>query len=234
MPKTTSTCEHCGKTIEFYPSQKRRFCSKSCQSTVNGKLRTAPMPVKPKTGRFKPCERCGTEFWVMKSGEGRRRFCSRACNAANQTKPPIVKVCVVCGKEMALKPSQAEFRGQERFYCSRECMGLGKTKRPLGRLVNGKPARLDDDGYVWVWAPHHPESGRYKGWMAEHRIVAEQHLGRPLTRKDEVHHVNRVKDDNRPENLQVLDGITHSIITAQQRLTDRELIAEYRKRFGVI
>lgn len=229
MPKVQGKCKQCGTGIEFFPSQARQYCSRSCRAKW---VAQSGMPLKPRTGRYKPCEQCGTDFWVMKSAEGKSRFCSKACRDVAQTKPPVLKVCVVCSKEMWLKPSQAEWRGQERFYCSRECMGLAHTKRPLDRVVNGKPARLDEDGYVWVWAPEHVESSRYKGWMAEHRLVAEQHLGRELTSADEVHHVNRVKDDNRPENLQVLDGVTHAVITAQQRLTDRELLAEYMKRFG--
>lgn len=67
----------------------------------------------------------------------------------------------------------------------------------------------DSNGYVWVRiAPDDPlrEMANSTMYLAEHRLVMARHLGRPLTKKETVHHINGKRDDNRIENLQLRKG----------------------------
>ncbi len=49
-------------------------------------------------------------------------------------------------------------------------------------------------------------------WKYEHRIVAEQMLGRTLEPGEIVHHINHDTLDNRPENLRVMTAGEHTIL----------------------
>jgi hypothetical protein len=67
------------------------------------------------------------------------------------------------------------------------------------------------NGYVLVKRPDHPRAN-VNGYVYEHRLVAEEILGRPLSRSEQVHHRNHDKADNRPENLEVAATQRHHFL----------------------
>lgn len=61
--------------------------------------------------------------------------------------------------------------------------------------------RIDNDGYVLVYAPEHPRNRC--GAVLEHRLVMEKILGRYLLPHEVVHHKDKNKQNNDPSNLEL-------------------------------
>jgi len=57
-------------------------------------------------------------------------------------------------------------------------------------------------GYILIKIPGH-RGANAQGYVPEHRLVMEAKLGRGLNDDEVVHHINGIRDDNRPENLQL-------------------------------
>lgn len=162
------------------------------------------------------CEMCERE--VAEQGT---RFCSTACwydfTKQRRTVPCAVcakpferkvrttKTCSVeCGNELkkvdrsvectACKKMFVRPHGKQRTYCSRSCAMTGRARG--GQNKKGEGATSSHAaGYVLQKVG--------TAWIMQHRLVMEKVLGRTLEAHERVHHKNGVRDDNRPENLEL-------------------------------
>ena len=74
--------------------------------------------------------------------------------------------------------------------------GEGHRDWKGGRIV-------DKDGYVLLYCPDHPRGRKHTKYVLEHRLVMEKKLGRLLEACEVVHHIDKDKKNNSPDNLEV-------------------------------
>ena len=86
---------------------------------------------------------------------------------------------------------------------SAEATAKSNRNRPTGPAHPcWKGGRNILNGYVCIYRPDHPRR-MPNGYVYEHILVAESHLGRALVRGEVVHHVDGDKANNLPDNLRV-------------------------------
>jgi hypothetical protein len=117
-----------------------------------------------------------------------------------QTRWRITHKCISCGKEHSMDFDKVLYRPftGKCFECSRSFKKRAKHPNWRGGVYKGV------NGYMYTMLP---ESDPYAGMLNNHGYVKvcrynmAKFLGRPLTRLETVHHKNKVKTDDRIENL---------------------------------
>lgn len=121
---------------------------------------------------------------------------------------PVGRKCEHCGGALVRRNREWLPHFEARRFCSKSCAGHGASQRVSNSEFKAR--------YRQVTTP----DGRL---MLEHRWVMEQHIGRRLTRAEQVHHVNHNRLDNRIENLELVSshehGLRHTVLPVEKTCT---------------
>jgi hypothetical protein len=168
---------------------------------------------------------------------------SKACTD-EQCEVPYGLCHCGCGEAAPLAKETRSNRGIHRgepyrFARQHHMRGVRREAHPSwkgGRI-------LTKSGY-WLVAvdPAHPMADANQK-LYEHRLVMARVLGRSLARAEHVHHINGNRQDNRPENLELLSHREHmrrnsklvaaDVAIIKRRLLDGERRADLADEYGV-
>lgn len=215
MGDATCSVDGCGE-----PFRSKGFCGSHYARYLRGADVSAPMRRAKSRVNVGPCAvegcdepRAHKALCLMhykrdrRHGDINRGHTRRACSIADCASPAQAR------RLCASHYQSAKYRGEfGKAACAvPECSTLARTKGLCGmhyaRQQRGIPlttetrrergsGRPDRNGYIQIKMP----DGRHR--MA-HRIVMEVLLGRPLDDRENVHHINGIRADNRPENLEL-------------------------------
>ena len=115
--------------------------------------------------------------------------------------------CQTCDKEY--KPSSS--RGKK--FCSSRCYGKWRKGKFTGsNHPQWKGGVTYSGGYRYIFSPGHPNCIN-SGYVMEHRLVMEKHIGRFLhPTKEIIHHKDEDKLNNTIENLEITNRASHILL----------------------
>lgn len=183
------------------------------------------------------CVRCDKRFEDKHNPWRTRKFCSRACCQAHQSRPPLEYACAYCKKTFM---SRDRRRGMNlKHFCSRVCQYKGQDylrknfNEPLSAHPRWKGGKWTSktDGYVYLTvAADFPGAVKHgkSHYIQEHIKVIQDALGKILRDDETVHHRNGIRDDNALGNLELRSG-NHGVGATAYTEDVNRLIVELAK-----
>ena len=127
--------------------------------------------------------------------------------------------CKNCGKKLLRHPGRIA-RGKS--FCNHKCKGNWMKKNTIGKENSHWKGGIhyDKNGYRMIYKPRHHRA-HSNGYVYEHILVLEKVLNKKILRKYDIHHLNGIRDDNRPENLALVNPSEHERNTVRKLLQKR-------------
>ena len=165
--------------------------------------------------KVRECITCGKEFTSYNPNP---KFCSRDCRTDYMRhKIPIDRMIELYEKGLT-QEEVAEKLGTSQKVIWKRMKEIGYEARVAAKRnqygVNNDYWRggrtKHSNGYIYVKKKGHPRALKAGDYVLEHILVVEKEIGRYLRDDEIVHHINGVKDDNRPENLYITSLEEHT------------------------
>lgn len=189
-------CQMCGK--DYIDNRiESKFCSRQCAGKAHiTNMRTCPV-----------CQK------VFHAKRTKIIYCTPECSRIAHTQKEVV-YCELCGKELLRTPTV--IKKNKHHFCSKEHYDewLIDHHEKKGVLVNNGIYH-HGQGYIFRYQSS-------KNYKAEHRLVMEQCLGRPLRSDEIVHHKDGNKQNNDISNLEIVTRAEHIEIHRSELLEARE------------
>ena len=95
----------------------------------------------------------------------------------------------------------------------------------MGRKKSATNKTVDQRGYALLWMPDH-RLADVRGYVYEHRIIAESKLGRNLRHGEIVHHIDGNASNNTKENIEIYPSIAHHLYKHRSANSNKKILGE--------
>jgi len=178
------------------------------------------------------CKNCNKEFLIKKTRYGDKpKYCSRICWFKANKKGPRTSLelnCDFCGNKFLQCLSQKK-RNKHNF-CSKKCSQLftkGRKNPNLGISNKGRIPFNKNKGKGFL------DAKGYKWFMVDGKKILEHHLVYCASKNLDIipkgfviHHINGIKNDNRIENLMLMDRGEHTSLHSKIRFLKGSLFGK--------